>query len=957
MSKRKLDELEESEENNSKLLKPILSEENEQSLSYEPVTQFNSVINCDVSEKVNNFDEVTVKSELICHDIAPAKRISKRSVKKSFKRGKVITEEATELAEEDSGSKSKRRTWERWSAEDTFIFFEGLNEYGKDFDKLQAHFKSKYKTKRNLPEHYIKNKNQIRHFYYRTWHKISGHINFSDALKNNTKELYGLINYGELWKKIGGTVDEKFGAKLDDLVQKGSATVKIKGKTQRVKTPVCRALKKLNIKGEPLPKPKNKSKLPSKVVIELRPRDTCDWCRIQKIAQNPHIRVSMGVQRRLSSLIKCLEKKWRSHDTKVKTMLINGQEETIDGENSSTTTIQGGILVLLPPRGAIIKDPQHRKNENEERLKRPKVKIKLTGFEQDNDIIGENASRESIGCDIGEGTSKFEEILSMQRQNLEMDTGIDDNSNDLEEPRSSPKADTDNLDNMDDDDIGPISHEFYQDFLLDESDHECSRSPIPCEGSDLSETENTDNTDDVKDEEDECKADMDEVETDGPSEIPVKWGDPKDGWTGETAGNMTVGELYIMLNTEENNSKIKMDYTWKEVTSEPCMDMLSRLLKLASGAGRGVQRGRNNSTSSGGGSPSVRTLLSPLTSGRLPINRGGLMLSPVSRSGGGAAKQIIMPGGNGVDKPGSPLAVPLVENEHEFRKPLAPPTRQGAMSAAFREQIGQYLPKFSNRPGRQRRNRAKQVVGRQLLQPAIQPHPGAGQMIQVVGQANNMMDNINQLGTVVTHMNNGIVSHTLTPQLVQMVPMMDPSSITVISAPQEENDYQHSADNGITINGISPVLAPNSPPQISIPSPRRSPSPTPSFSCLMDMTFESAPSTPTKPDNFLNIYNETENSLLQTPPRPPPTPSPSRCLQDSQDLSLSSWGLSFESPMKSISIPMSFSEDSQNSTISTSSEVDRQLNAMMSENSVDFTGKFARLVKHVAGADQDLSTS
>ena len=110
-------------------------------------------------------------------------------------------------------------------------------------------------------------------------------------------------------------------------------------------------------------------------MIELRPRDTCDWCRIQKIAQNPHIRVSMGVQRRLSSLIKCLEKKWRSHDTKVKTMLINGQEETSDGENSSTTTNQGGILVLLPPRGAIIKDPQHRKTENEERSKRPKVKI------------------------------------------------------------------------------------------------------------------------------------------------------------------------------------------------------------------------------------------------------------------------------------------------------------------------------------------------------------------------------------------------------------------------------------------------------------------------------------------------------------------------------------------------------------------------------------------------------
>ena len=62
---------------------------------------------------------------------------------------------------------------------------------------------------------------------------------------------------------------------------------------------------------------------------------------------------------------------------------------------------------------------------------------------------------------------------------------------------------------------------------------------------------------------------------------------------------------------------------------------------------------------------------------------------------------------------------------------------------------------------------------------------------------------------------------------------------------------------------------------------------------------------------------DTSNSLLQTPPRPPPTPSPSRCLQvafmiqwlqqhsfdfwqlitsqsqDSQDLSLSSWSLRF----------------------------------------------------------------
>ena len=63
-------------------------------------------------------------------------------------------------------------------------------------------------------------------------------------------------------------------------------------------------------------------------------------------------------------------------------------------------------------------------------------------------------------------------------------------------------------------------------------------------------------------------------------------------------------------------------------------------------------------------------------------------MSPVGRGlgFGGAAKQIILPGGNGVDKPDSPLAVPLEPSEHEFRKPLLPPApvRQGAMSAAFK---------------------------------------------------------------------------------------------------------------------------------------------------------------------------------------------------------------------------------------------------------------------------------
>lgn len=68
----------------------------------------------------------------------------------------------------------------------------------------------------------------------------------SVGVKKATQELYGLINFGELRKKIGGTLDERKAQKLQELIRKGSTSVRVKGKSVRVRTPICRALKKLN---------------------------------------------------------------------------------------------------------------------------------------------------------------------------------------------------------------------------------------------------------------------------------------------------------------------------------------------------------------------------------------------------------------------------------------------------------------------------------------------------------------------------------------------------------------------------------------------------------------------------------------------------------------------------------------------------------------------------------------
>lgn len=213
--------------------------------------------------------------------------------------------------EEDKlDTKPKRRPFELWPQEDKNIFFEALNEFGKDFDAIQRYFEAKAKRK-NLPEHTVKNKEQIRHFYYRTWHKISKHLRFPEEVKKATQELYGLINFGELRKKIG-SVSEKTSLRLNELIYRGFTTIRVRGKGIRVKTPICRALRKLN-QQEDLAQD---LKLPTRVTVELRPRTNDAWARVQATAQNPRVQTLLPLQRRLSSLLSFLEQRWQPHSLK-----------------------------------------------------------------------------------------------------------------------------------------------------------------------------------------------------------------------------------------------------------------------------------------------------------------------------------------------------------------------------------------------------------------------------------------------------------------------------------------------------------------------------------------------------------------------------------------------------------------------------------------------------------------
>ncbi|XP_052795313.1 protein cramped-like [Mya arenaria] len=227
-------------------------------------------------------------------------------------------------------TKSKRQ-WELWSVEDKDSFFEGLCEYGKDFESIHNLIVAKCRKKSMaMPLTAVKNKEQVRHFYYRTWHKISKLIQPVEDLKKDIQELYGLISYGVMRKKLRGGVNpnDKNWQKLNDLVHHGAATIKVKGKRIRVKTPVCNALKKLNSYEEPRREPG--PKVPEKITVEFRPRSNVAWQHVQDQANNPRVRVTVRPDRHLHSIVKYLEQKWKTtrlkHKEKLNSLEAPSQE-------------------------------------------------------------------------------------------------------------------------------------------------------------------------------------------------------------------------------------------------------------------------------------------------------------------------------------------------------------------------------------------------------------------------------------------------------------------------------------------------------------------------------------------------------------------------------------------------------------------------------------------------------
>lgn len=67
-----------------------------------------------------------------------------------------------------------------WSNVDRNLFFDALNEYGKDFESIANYINGKQKRK-NATDPTYKAKEHVRLLYYQTFTKISKYLRFSDG--------------------------------------------------------------------------------------------------------------------------------------------------------------------------------------------------------------------------------------------------------------------------------------------------------------------------------------------------------------------------------------------------------------------------------------------------------------------------------------------------------------------------------------------------------------------------------------------------------------------------------------------------------------------------------------------------------------------------------------------------------------------------------------------------------
>ncbi|CAN8032235.1 unnamed protein product [Ixodes persulcatus] len=509
-----------------------------------------------------------------------------------------------------------RRTWEQWSADDKSSFFEAVCEFGKDFESIQSYIAQRSK-KKGVPAHCIKNKDQVRHFYYRTWHKISKVMNIGEGredVKKQTQELYGLINYAELRKKYSASINEKNGQLLTELVLTGSTVVKIRGKRIRIKTPLCRALKKLNNVEDT--KEEEPRKLPVEVCMEFRPRNNSAWVHVQSLAQNPRVRTKASLQRRLSNVLEHLQGRWRPIRARQKEQVLaslstGGADSAADPEPTWELRVWpvgpvSPVSITAAASSLNVSFECHRKKAVADGVKCRKTKQSKSAKHTATEVPQHDGNPSHMGNMSASADDNATDMKPLDPER-EVTTAEDDAAKSLTLLRSMLEPDPVAIEAPDpspnpnpapDPPLDPSLNPTTFAMSIPSSVIENAEDLLPeCkeEGAEkltfgellglAAEEARVGGEEEVKKEDEEEKKEEEEEKKEEEEEDDQEARErAKNGWTASEAGLMTVGELYLMMGCP---TKIVLQYDFcpveesKEAVTRQCTAMLKKLLSLA----------------------------------------------------------------------------------------------------------------------------------------------------------------------------------------------------------------------------------------------------------------------------------------------------------------------------------------------------------------------------------------
>lgn len=104
-----------------------------------------------------------------------------------------LAEKKEEVKQEDVVKPEvKKHAIQLWTSEEKRMFFEALNEFGKDFESIHLYITTKSR-KKGITEDLIKTKHQVRHFYYKTFNMLFTCLKFSERESFFLKNCFFLL--------------------------------------------------------------------------------------------------------------------------------------------------------------------------------------------------------------------------------------------------------------------------------------------------------------------------------------------------------------------------------------------------------------------------------------------------------------------------------------------------------------------------------------------------------------------------------------------------------------------------------------------------------------------------------------------------------------------------------------------------------------------------------------------